>query len=61
MQKIMLSLEQNLKTGQVKQQARDLGSLAVTACATCHGTHRLAEGVKRLLAKEHTFAELLKH
>ena len=60
MQKIMLSLEQNLKTGQVKQQARDLGSLAVTACATCHGTHRLAEGVKPIIGKRAYFRRVIK-
>ena len=61
MQQTMLSLEQNLKTGQAKQQAKDLGSLAVAACATCHGTHRLAAGVKGLLAKDKSLLELLKH
>jgi len=61
MEETMLSLEQNLASGTVKAQAMDLGMLAVQACATCHGTHRLAFGVKQLLSKDPSLAELLKH
>lgn len=61
MNKTIISLEQNLKTGLLKDQAKDLGALAVLACARCHGTHRLASGVKTLLSKEPNWAELLKH
>jgi len=61
MKETMLSLEQNLKTGLLKDQGRDLGTLAVLACARCHGTHRLASGAKALLSKEPSLAELLKH
>ena len=57
----LLSLEENLKTGTAKQKGRDLGMLAVQACARCHGTHRLASGVKSLLTKEPNLTELLKH
>ncbi|MCW8833136.1 MAG: multiheme c-type cytochrome [Colwellia sp.] len=61
MNNTLLSLEQNLKTGSLKAQGRDLGTLAVLACARCHGTHRLAFGAKSLLSKEPNLAELLKH
>ncbi len=61
MKETMLSLEQNLKTGFLKDQGRDLGTLAVLSCARCHGTHRLVSGAKTLLSKEPSFAELLKH
>ena len=55
------SLEQNLTTGTLKQQSRDLGTLAVLACAQCHGTHRLAFGAKELLSREPSLEALLKH
>ncbi len=61
MNKTLLSLEQNLKTGTIKEQGMDLGTLAVEACARCHGTHRLTFGAKTLLSKEPSLAELLKH
>lgn len=61
MNNTMLSLDQNLKTGTLKAQGRDLGSLAVMACARCHGTHRLAFGAKVLLSEKQSLTELLKH
>ena len=61
MSKTLASLEQNLQTGTLKQQGRDLGTLAVLACARCHGTHRLAFGAKELLSKEQSWQELIKH
>jgi len=61
MKKTMLSLKQSLKSGLIKEQGRDLGTLAVQACATCHGTHRLTFGAKQLLSKDPNLAELLKH
>ena len=61
MNETLLSLENSLKTGTLKEQGRDLGTLAVLACARCHGTHRLAFGAKALLSKEPKLAELLKH
>lgn len=57
----LLSLEKHLKTGTAKQKGRDLGMLAVQACARCHGTHRLSSGTKSLLIKEQSISELLKH
>ena len=61
MNKTLLSLENNLKTGTLKEQGMDLGALAVQACARCHGTHRLSSGAKDLLSKEQSLADLLKH
>lgn len=61
MSKTLLSLENSLIEGTLKEQGRDLGTLAVLACARCHGTHRLATGAKNLLSKEQSLAELLKH
>ena len=61
MNKTLLSLENSLKTGTLKEQGMDLGTLAVQACARCHGTHRLTFDTKDLLTKEPNMAELLKH
>lgn len=61
MQQTMQSLAENIKTGALKAQGRDLGTLAVLACAQCHGTHRLAFGAKELLNREPSLTELLKH
>jgi len=61
MNKSLLSLENSLKTGTLKEQGLDLGALAVQACARCHGTHRLAFDTKVLLSKERGLTELLKH
>jgi hypothetical protein len=61
MNNTLLSLENSLQTGSLKEQGRDLGTLAVQACARCHGTHKLALGAKTLLSKKPSFAELLTH
>jgi cytochrome c553 len=57
----LMSLEESLQTGTLKEQGRHLGTLAVLACARCHGTHRLTFGAKTLLSKEPNLAELMKH
>jgi cytochrome c553 len=61
MKSTLTSLETSLTSGTAKQQGRDLGSLAVLACARCHGTHRLIYGAKKQLNAEVNFTELLKH
>ncbi|MEW6989799.1 multiheme c-type cytochrome [Colwelliaceae bacterium 6441] len=61
MKKTLSSLEASLKTGTLKEQGMALGTLAVQACANCHGTHKLAFSAKTLLSKEPSLAELLKH
>jgi cytochrome c556 len=61
MKKTLKSLEVSLDSGTAKQQGRDLGTLAVLACARCHGTHRIAFGAKQQLAKKVLLSELIKH
>ena len=51
----------SLQRGNKKEQGRYLGHLAVTACATCHGTHKLAYGVKQVLSADVDIMKLLKH
>lgn len=57
----MTVLEQSLKTGTVRDQGKAIGTVAVLACAQCHGTHRLASDAKQLLGKQGSWAELLRH
>jgi len=54
-------LEESLRTGDLKDQGRELGTLAVTACARCHGTHRLSYQTRRLLGAKPDWLELIKH
>ena len=61
MRKTILSLKQSLLNGKIKEQGVNLGTLAVQACATCHGTHRLAFGVKKLLTNDLDLKQLLSH
>jgi cytochrome c556 len=61
MNNTLLSLENSLKTGPLKEQNMNIGTLAVQACARCHGTHRLIYGAKNLLSKEQSLSELLTH
>jgi len=55
------SLEESLKTGTLKEQGRELGTLAVTACARCHGTHRLSYDTRELFLEPQGWRELIKH
>ncbi|MCP4990394.1 MAG: hypothetical protein GY928_31455 [Colwellia sp.] len=57
----MISLGQSLTSGTAKQQGRDLGTLAVLACARCHGTHRLTYGIKKQLSSKVSFSQLFHH
>lgn len=61
MKSTLVSLEKSLISGTAKQQGRDLGTLAVLACARCHGTHRLAYGAKKQLSSEVSFSQLIRH
>ena len=54
-------LKQNLKTGTLKDQGQELGTLAVIACARCHGTHRISYDEKSKLAAKPNWDQLLKH
>ena len=55
------SLEESLRTGTLKDQGRELGTLAVLACARCHGTHRLAYDAGTLFTDRQSWSELIKH
>ncbi len=57
----MHDLQLSLKSGSVKQQGEDLGRLAVTACAQCHGSHRISYDLKNLLSGKPGLAEILQH
>lgn len=61
MKKTLSSLKVSLESGTAKQQGRDLGTLAVLACARCHGTHRIAYGAKKHLTTDVSFSNLIKH
>jgi len=61
MKKTLASLEVSIASGTLKQQGRDLGTLAVQACARCHGIHRLVFGAKQKFNQKISFAELIKH
>ena len=54
-------LEESLVSGTLKDQGRELGTLAVTACAQCHGTHRLAYDSRNLFVEKRSWRELIKH
>ncbi len=61
MTQAIVNLEQSLTTGSLQDQGKDLGTLAVMACAECHGTHRLTYDTKKLFNKKKSWGELLKH
>lgn len=54
-------LETALQGGDIRAKGKALGSLAVMACAQCHGTHRVAGDMRQLLTKGHNWHSLLKH
>ncbi len=54
-------LEESLVTGTLRDQGRELGTLAVLACARCHGTHRLAYDSRNLFVEKQDWLELVKH
>jgi cytochrome c556 len=59
--KTIASLGESLRTGTLKDQGRELGTLAVLACARCHGTHRLASDARKLFVDRQSWVELIKH
>lgn len=59
--KTILRLRASLETGTLKEQGRALGTLAVQACATCHGTHRIVSDSRLLFTDRQDWVELLKH
>lgn len=61
MTKTLVSLKSAIASGTVKEQGRHLGTLAVLACARCHGTHRIVHGMKEKLNEQVNWRELVKH
>lgn len=61
MTQTMGQLEQSLMTGTLKDQGRALGTLAVQACARCHGTHRMSYDARQQLSNEMDWGQLIKH
>lgn len=59
--KTIASLGQSLQTGTLKEQGRDLGTLAVLACARCHGTHRIAYDTRDMYTDRQSLLELIRH
>jgi len=55
------NLKQSLATGTHKEQGKGLGSLAVQACARCHGTHRIAYDNKKAFVDGPNWRELIMH
>jgi cytochrome c553 len=55
------SLRESLRTGTLKDQGRELGTLAVLACARCHGTHRIASDTRKQFVDRQSWVELIKH
>ena len=59
--KTLNSLGESLRTGTLTDQGRELGTLAVLACARCHGTHRIAYDTRQLFVDRQSWVELVKH
>ncbi|NOZ10014.1 MAG: cytochrome c [Gammaproteobacteria bacterium] len=59
--KAIISLEKSLRTGTLKDQGKNLGTLAVLACARCHGTHRLSHDIRKTFVDRPSWLELIKH
>jgi cytochrome c556 len=59
--KALSNLEQSLETGTLKDQGRNLGTLAVLACARCHGTHRIAYDIRKTFTDQSNWLELIRH
>ncbi len=59
--KTIANLEQSLATGTRKEQGKALGTLAVQACARCHGTHRIAYDNRKIFVDGPNWRELIKH
>ena len=54
-------LQASLESDDMRQQGRDLGTVAVMACAQCHGTHRIAYDIKQMLTTKPSLLEVLRH
>jgi len=54
-------LKQSLTSGTIKDQGRNLGTLAVLACARCHGTHRFSYENRVNFKQEKSLIDLIRH
>lgn len=61
MSKTLVQLEQSLESGTLKDQGRALGTLAVQACARCHGTHRMSYDARMQFSDKMNWGQLIKH
>lgn len=59
--KTISALEESIRTGARKEQGQELGTLAVLACARCHGTHRLSYDTRKAFVDGPNWRKLLKH
>jgi len=59
--KTLTNLAESLKTGTSKDQGRELGTLAVLACARCHGTHRIPYDSMKTFTDRPDWRELIRH
>lgn len=59
--KTIANLQQSLTTGTRKEQGKALGTLAVQACARCHGSHRIAYDNRKVFVDGPNWRELIKH
>lgn len=57
----LATLESSLNGGTVKEKGRAIGTLAVLACAQCHGTHRIAYDLRQELATSKSWSEQFKN
>jgi len=61
MTKTITNLEQSQKTGTLKEQGKEMGTLAGLAGARCHGTHRIAFDTRERLHNGQSWLELINH
>jgi len=61
MTQAMAGLEQSLHGDTLNNKGKALGTVAVMACAKCHGTHRLSFDAKQLFKDKMSLRDLLKH
>ncbi len=54
-------LAETLRVGKFKEQGKELGTLAVLACARCHGTHRIAYDIREVFVSSQNWLQLIKH
>jgi len=61
MSEAMATLGQSLRGDSLNDKGQALGAVAVMACATCHGTHRLSYDAKQLFNGKMGLRDLLRH